>query len=162
MDKNKHITGPEDYMEDLKKFEVFLDTHVKPSLPKWYQEGVIPRRFFQDMSDSEWLGFDSKGTYFLKQPSLKQTILVESLSKLSPGVAVAFGVHTSLGTNGLVLFGNEEQKNNHLDSAFRGNTLMCVGNTELMAGSDVANVACRAEKVDGGRHGFGSFQGGLG
>ena len=65
MDNNKHITVPEDYMEDLKKFEAFLDTHVKPSLPKWYQEGVIPRRFFQDMSDSEWLGFDSKGTYFL-------------------------------------------------------------------------------------------------
>jgi alkylation response protein AidB-like acyl-CoA dehydrogenase len=75
---------------------------------------------------------------------------VESLSKLSPGVAVAFGAHTSLGTKGLLLFGNQKQKGVYLDSALQGDTLMCLGNTEIMAGSDVANVTCQAGKVDGG------------
>jgi short/branched chain acyl-CoA dehydrogenase len=150
MDKDKRIAVPEQYTEDLKNFEAFLNTHLKPSLPKWYQQGAVPRSFFQDMAGSEWLGFDSKGKHFLDQPSLKQAILVETLSRLSPGVAVAFGAHTSLGTNGLALFGNEQQKNRYLDSALRGQTLMCLGNTELFAGSDVANVACRAENVEGG------------
>ena len=38
----------------------------------------------------------------------------------------------------------EEQKNKHLDSVFRGNTLMFLGNTESMAGSDLSSAACRA------------------
>jgi alkylation response protein AidB-like acyl-CoA dehydrogenase len=102
------------------------------------------------MAENEWLGFGAKGAHFVEQPSLKQAILVESLSRLSPGVAVAFGAHTSLGTKGLSLFGNEKQKETHLDSALKGKTLMCLGNTELIAGSDVANVACQAGKVGGG------------
>jgi alkylation response protein AidB-like acyl-CoA dehydrogenase len=150
MDKSHYFSVPEDFVEDLKNFEAFLNTYLKPSLSKWYREGSIPRSFFQDMANNEWLGFDSEGRHFLEQPSLRQTILVESISKLSPGVAVAFGAQTSLGTKGLMLFGNGEQKKKYLDSAFQGSTLMCLGNTELMAGSDVANVACRANKVEGG------------
>ena len=150
MDKSDYFSVPEAYMEDLKNFEEFLNTYLNPSLSKWYKKGSIPRSFFQDMGSNEWLGIDSKGRHFLEQPSLKQTILVEEISKLSPGVAVAFGAQTSLGTQGLMLFGNEKQKERYLDSAFRGNTLMCLGNTELLAGSDVANVACKADKVEGG------------
>ena len=150
MNKNYPTAVPEEYMEELQNFEAFLKTQLKPHLAKWYQEGVIPQSFFQNMGRSQWLGFDSTGKHFLEQPALKQAIFVESLSKLSPGVAVAFGAHTSLGTQGLMLFGNEEQKERYLDSAYRGNTVMCLGNTELIAGSDVANVACRAKKVKAG------------
>jgi alkylation response protein AidB-like acyl-CoA dehydrogenase len=150
MERKYGITVPQEYMDDLENFEAFLKTQLKPSLTKWYKEGVIPRSFFQDMARSPWLGFDSTGKFFLEQPALKQSLFVESLSKVSPGVAVAFGAHTSLGTQGLMLFGREEQKKRYLDSAFRANILMCLGNTELMAGSDVANIACRAEKVNGG------------
>ena len=44
----------------------------------------------------------------------------------------------------------ETEKGRHLDPALQGKTLMCLGNTELTAGSDVANVACQAGKVEGG------------
>jgi alkylation response protein AidB-like acyl-CoA dehydrogenase len=150
MNPNNYFSAPDEYAEDLKNFEAFLDADLRPHLSEWYDEGAVPRSFFQDMAGNEWLGFDPNGNHFLEQSSLKQTILVETLSKLSPGVAVAFGAHTSLGTKGLLLFGNETQKEAHLDSALQGNTLMCLGNTELTAGSDVANVACQARKVDGG------------
>ena len=150
MNRNNYFSAPDEYAEDLKNFEAFLDADLRPHVSKWYDEGAVPRSFFQDMAGNEWLGFDTNGTHFLEQSSLKQTILVESLSKLSPGVAVAFGAHTSLGTKGLLLFGNQKQKGVYLDSALQGNTLMCLGNTELTAGSDVANVGCQAGKVDGG------------
>lgn len=150
MNLNNYFSAPDEYAEDLKNFEAFLDADLRPHLSKWYDEGAVPRSFFQDMAGNGWLGFDPNGNHFLEQSSLKQTILVETLSKLSPGVAVAFGAHTSLGTKGLLLFSNEKQKEAHLDSALQGNTLMCLGNTELTAGSDVANVACQARKVDGG------------
>ena len=150
MDKKMYFSVPDQYEKDAKDFEAFLETDLRPNLSKWYDEGAVPRSFFEDMAENEWLGFNAKGGHFLEQPSLKQAILVESLSKLSPGVAVAFGAHISLGAKGLLFFGNEKQKKTHLDSALKGHTLMCLGNTELLAGSDVANVACQAGKVDGG------------
>ena len=150
MDEDMYFSVPDEYAKDLRDFEAFLEADLRPHLSQWYDEGAVPRSFFEDMAENEWLGFDANGRHFLEQPSLKQAVLVESLSKLSPGVAVAFGAHTSLGTKGLLLFGNEKQKGAHLDSALQGNTLMCLGNTELIAGSDVANVVCQAGKVDGG------------
>ncbi len=59
-------------------------------------------------------------------------------------------VHISLGTLGLHLFGSEKQKEAYLGRAVRGESLICLGNTEPTAGSDVANVAMRAEKAEGG------------
>jgi alkylation response protein AidB-like acyl-CoA dehydrogenase len=150
MNEEMYFSASDQHEKDVKDFEAFLEADLRPHLSKWYDEGAVPRSFFEDMAENEWLGFDSKGGHFLEQPSLRQASLVESLSKLSPGVAVAFGAHISLGTKGLLLFGNEKQKEAHLDSALKGHTLMCLGNTELMAGSDVANVACQAGKVDGG------------
>ncbi|MGD8226670.1 MAG: acyl-CoA dehydrogenase family protein, partial [Desulfobacteraceae bacterium] len=150
MDEDMVFSAPDEYAKDLKAFEAFIEAELRPHLSQWYDEGAVPRSFFGEMAENEWLGFDANRRHFLEQSSLKQAILVESLSKLSPGVAVAFGAHTSLGTKSLLLFGNEKQKGTHLDSALRGDTLMCLGNTELIAGSDVANVGCQAEKVDGG------------
>jgi alkylation response protein AidB-like acyl-CoA dehydrogenase len=59
-------------------------------------------------------------------------------------------VQISLGTKGLYLFGTNEQKKQYLAGAIKGETLLCVGNTENLAGSDVANISASAIKVDGG------------
>ncbi len=74
----------------------------------------------------------------------------EHLGIVSPGVGVAVLVHISLGTKGITLFGNPEQKSIYLPPAARGETLICVGNTEPTAGSDVAGISSTARKVDGG------------
>jgi alkylation response protein AidB-like acyl-CoA dehydrogenase len=63
---------------------------------------------------------------------------------------VAVLVHVSLGTKGITLFGNPEQKSLYLPSAARGETLICLGNTEPTAGSDVAGIATTAKKAEGG------------
>src|SRR5208282_6883559 len=81
---------------------------------------------------------------------LKEAIMQEHLSTISPGVGVAVLVHVSLGTNGITLFGSPDQKSLYLPSAARGETLICLGNTEPGAGSDVAGIASTAKRVDGG------------
>ena len=144
------ISISEEYVDDLKNFEGYLSANVRPHLPKWYREGKVPRHFFEEMGNSEWMGFDSKGRAFLEQPSLKQAVIVENLSKLSPGVAVTFAAHVSLGAQGLLSFGTEKQKETHLNSVLRGQTLMCLGNTEMKAGSDVANISTQATEAEGG------------
>ena len=86
----------------------------------------------------------------MEQSYLKQTILLEQLAKISPGVAVAIMVQISLGMLPLYLFGSEKQKKTYLPPAIRGETLLCLGNTEHKAGSDVASIGMTAEKVEDG------------
>ena len=141
---------PDKVVQDLDKFTDFLRNHLEPFVGEWYKKEVIPREFFHNLGQGGWLGFTRKNGRLVEQSSLKQTILMEKLAKISPGVAVAAVVQISLGMAPLFLFGSEEQKENYLPSAARGETLICLGNTEHKAGSDVANIGMEAEKVDGG------------
>jgi alkylation response protein AidB-like acyl-CoA dehydrogenase len=141
---------PDKLAKDLVDFTDFLRNHMEPFLNEWYKKEVIAREFFQNLGQDGWLGFKQKNGQFVEQSYLKQTILMEKLAKISPGVAVAVLVHISLGMVPLFLFGSESQKATYLPSAVKGETLLCLGNTEHKAGSDVANIGTEAEKVDGG------------
>jgi alkylation response protein AidB-like acyl-CoA dehydrogenase len=110
----------------------------------------VPREFFQDLGKDGWLGFTLKNGKFAEQSYLRQTVLLEQLAKISPGIAVAIMVQISLGMVPLYLFGSEKQKKIYLPPALRGETLLCLGNTEHKAGSDVASIAMQAEKAEGG------------
>lgn len=141
---------PEMVTKELEQFKGFLRTHLEPHLASWYKKEAIPRELFQSMGQDGWLGFSQENGHIVEQSALRQTILQENLAKISPGVAVAVLVQNSLGMAPLFLFGSEKQKQNHLPSAVRGETLLCLGNTEHKAGSDVANVRMQAENVEGG------------
>ncbi|MEJ2429205.1 MAG: acyl-CoA dehydrogenase family protein [Deltaproteobacteria bacterium] len=140
----------EKVVQELDKFTDFLRDRMEPFVGDWYKKEVIPKEFFHNLGQDGWLGFTRKNGRLVEQSYLKQTILMEKLAKISPGVAVAVAVQISLGMVPLFLFGSEEQKENYLPSAARGETLICLGNTEHKAGSDVANIGMEAEKVDGG------------
>ena len=141
---------PDNLAKDLEEFADFLRNHLDPFLIEWYKKEVIPREFFQNLGQDGWLGFKQKNGRFVEQSYLTQTLLMEKLAKISPGVAVAVMVQISLGMVPLFLFGSEALKATYLPSAARGETLICLGNTEHKAGSDVANIGMEAEKVDGG------------
>jgi alkylation response protein AidB-like acyl-CoA dehydrogenase len=141
---------PQEIAEDLKRFRAFLGKHLVPNLSRWYEDGAIPRGFLQELGSNGWLGFTAVGDDFREHSALKQATLMEYLARLSPGVAVAVAVQISLGTKGLYLCGTKAQIARMLPSAIQGETLMCLGNTEPTAGSDVANIATRADRVEGG------------
>ena len=141
---------PDKVVQDLDKFTNFLRGHMEPFVGEWYKKEVIPREFFHNLGQEGWLGFTRKNGRLVEQSYLKQTILMEKLAKISPGVAVAVMVQISLGMAPLFLFGSEQQKENYLPAAARGEILLCLGNTEHQAGSDVANIAMEAEEAEGG------------
>ena len=141
---------PEEFDENLESFKLFLSERLTPNLSKWYAQKEIPRDFFQELGARGWLGLEQNGDGYREHESLKQAMLQEHLGTISPGVGVAVLVHVSLGTKGITLFGNPDQKSLYLPSAARGETLICLGNTEPSAGSDVAGIATTAKKVEGG------------
>src|SRR5271154_4992642 len=73
----------------------------------------------------------------------------------SGGPAAGIGAHINIATPPIWKFGTEEQKRRYLAPAIAGEKIGALGITEPGAGSDVAAIATRAERVDGGRIGNG-------
>jgi len=141
---------PDQYKTEVKRFNEFLKNDVRPKLNGWTESGVIPNAFFQELGRNNWLGFTNEDGQWTAQSVLLQSLLMEEIAKMSPGLAIAVLVQISLGLKGLHLFGTTEQKQQLLGASASGETLLCVGNTENLAGSDVAGISTSAEKESGG------------
>jgi len=141
---------PEELNRRLELFNAFLETHLKPGMAGWYEERQMPRSFFQALGRESWHGFEAKGGQYSEHSMLQQALVMEAIAKISPGVAVAVLANASLGIKGLFLFGSEAHKKQLFASACLGDTLICAGNTEKGAGSDVASIEMRAEPVEDG------------
>jgi acyl-CoA dehydrogenase len=78
-------------------------------------------------------------------------VLIEELARTgSGGTAAGIGAHINIATPPIWKFGTEEQKQRYLVPAIRGERIGALGITEPGAGSDVAALTTRAERVDGG------------
>jgi len=141
---------PDELTQDLERFRIFLEEQLIPHAPAWHRRGEIPEDFHRSMGKGGWYGFKYKDGQMFRLPALRNALIAERIAVVSPGVAVAALAHNDLGLMGLWLFGSDKLKADYAESALRGETLICVGNTESLAGSDVANIASRAEKVEGG------------
>jgi alkylation response protein AidB-like acyl-CoA dehydrogenase len=141
---------PAEFTENLERYKEFLSVRLTPNINKWYAEKEIPRSFFEELGARNWLGLEQNGNGYCEHKALKEALMEEHLGAVSPGVGVAVLVHVSLGTKGITLFGSPEQKSRFIPPAARGETLICLGNTEPGAGSDVAGISSEAKKVDGG------------
>jgi alkylation response protein AidB-like acyl-CoA dehydrogenase len=141
---------PDTFQDEVKRFRTLLDNVMRPKFSAWYQERALPREFFSEMGRGGWFGFSWGDGGILKRSSIRSALLLEELAKVSPGVAVAFLAHNDLGVSGLKLFAGPELVRRYGEAAVQGDLVLCLGNTEGEAGSDVANVSTRAEKVEGG------------
>jgi short/branched chain acyl-CoA dehydrogenase len=141
---------PKSLSGEVVNFKKFVNEKLKPELPGWYQNQEIPAEFFRDMGAGNWYGMGLKEKRLHRGPSLREALIVEELAKVSPGVAVAVLAQIDLGLMGLFLFGSDGLKDRYGNSAVSGETLMCLGNTEGKAGSDVAAIELNARKTKGG------------
>ena len=141
---------PDELTEEVVRFREFLKSRVLPELPVWNQNREIPARFFADFAAAGWYGISRADNVLVRRSALRQALIAQELAKVSPGLAVALLVQIDLGLLGLFLFGSDDLKRRYGGSAAGGETLMCLGNTEGTAGSDVAAIEASARKVDGG------------
>ena len=144
------FTIPTAISQDLDRLRDFIRTQLVPNLPSWTQKQKIPDTFFHLMGKSGWYGFKIKGGRLIRGSAFMEAVTAEEMAKVSPGVAVAALAHVDLGLMGLFLFGSQNLHQTYGASAVQGKTIMCLGNTENKAGSDVAGISMSADKVDGG------------
>ena len=141
---------PQNILGELNRFRTFLGEEVSPHLSRWYEQGAIPRSLFSLTAEQGWFSFSFRENHLEKHSALREALLAEKTAKVSPGVAVALLAHQDLGLTGLWLFGSPDLQRKYGPPAVRGDTLLCIGNTESGAGSDSANISTKATKVDGG------------
>jgi alkylation response protein AidB-like acyl-CoA dehydrogenase len=136
--------------EDLARFKDFIKTHISPNLPSWNRQRELPPAFFHHMGEGGWFGLRFKNGRLIRKSALKAALVAEELALVSPGVAIADLAHIDLGLMGLFLFGSPDHHQTYGPATTQGKKIMCLGNTENLAGSDVAGISMTAEKVDGG------------
>ena len=72
-------------------------------------------------------------------------LVVEELFAADPGIALCL-VSTAFGTESIIRFGTEEQKEEYLEPVARGDMITGAAISEPQAGSDVTSIETRAEK----------------
>src|SRR3954452_12285324 len=77
-------------------------------------------------------------------------LIVEGIGRGDSSARTVVSVQTSLVCSSIERWGSEEQKHEWLPKLCTAEALGCFGLTEPGTGSDAANLATRATKVDGG------------
>jgi acyl-CoA dehydrogenase len=130
----------------------FIDRELAPHAQQWEDECWFPDEVFGKLAAQGLLG--------LKYPEshggqggdyLHEAVLCEELARTgSGGTAAGIGAHVNIATPPIWKFGTDEQHRRYLVPAIRGQKIGALGITEPGAGSDVAAITTRAERVDGG------------
>ncbi len=139
--------------EELRRdCRAFVERELTPHASAWERERWFPDDVFGKLAAEGLLG--------LKYPEalggrggdhLDDAVLTEELARCgSGGVAAGIGAHIGIATPPVFAFGTPEQHEHFLVPAIRGERIAALAITEPDAGSDVAGIRTRAERVDGG------------
>lgn len=129
----------------------FAESEVAKYVEKMEREDHFPREILQKMGELGLMGvpvpekYGGSGMDFVSY-----IIAIHELSKVSATVGVILSVHTSVGTNPILYFGTEKQKNKYIPKLASGEYLGAFALTESGAGSDAASLKMKA--IDNGDH----------
>ncbi|MFD2368477.1 acyl-CoA dehydrogenase [Brevibacillus sp. GCM10020057] len=123
----------------------FAQKEIAPFVPVMEETDQFPRHILQKMAEMGLMGipvaeeWGGAGADFLSY-----IIAIHEISKVSATVGVILSVHTSVGTNPILYFGNEEQKRKYVTKLASGSYLGAFALTEPHAGSDASSIRTSA------------------
>jgi acyl-CoA dehydrogenase len=130
----------------------FVASELAPAVPGYEHDEWFPDEVFRRCGAEGYLGLKYEERYGGTGGGyLADAVWTEELARCgSGGLSAGLGAHSSIATPPIWKFGSEEVKQRYLVPAIRGERIGALGITEAGAGSDVAGIATRAERVDGG------------
>ncbi|MGR3766169.1 acyl-CoA dehydrogenase [Rossellomorea sp. NS-SX7] len=124
----------------------FAETEIQPFVEKM-EEGHFPSEILNKMAELGLMGITIPEKYGGSEMDFTSYIIaIHELSKVSATIGVILSVHTSVGTNPILYFGNEEQKQKYIPKLASGEYLGAFCLTEPSAGSDAKSLKTKAEK----------------
>ncbi|MCI4350133.1 MAG: acyl-CoA dehydrogenase family protein [Thermoplasmata archaeon] len=125
----------------------FLEREVAPIVAEMDETEEFPASTVKRMQTEGYFGVPVPEAYGgLGLGKVGYCILLEELGRVDASHGTIVGAHTSLGTTPLLYYGTEEQKQNWLVPAARGEKLLAFSLTEPGSGSDSGAVHTVAER----------------
>ncbi len=119
---------------------------LKECVAEYDREGKFPWPVMKQLAEADLFGVYIEEKYGGMGAGILELCLVtEELSKVCGGTAVSYAA-SALGTDPIILFGNEEQKMKYLPDIAAGKKLAAFGLTEPNAGSDAGAIETTARK----------------
>jgi len=138
------LTDEQQMMQDMVRN--FAKSEIEPFIPRM-EAGEFPREVLKKMGKLGLMGITVPEKYGGSEMDFVSYILaIKELSKVSAVVGVILSVHTSVGTNPIMYFGNDEQKDRYLPKMASGEYLGAFCLTESSSGSDAGALKTRAVK----------------
>ena len=123
----------------------FVSERLRPLEAKVAEDDAMPQELVEEMKALGLFGLSIPEAYGGLDLSMEDECLVAiELGRTSPAFRSTFGTNVGIGSQGLVMFGDEEQKARYLPRIATGEAIISFALTEPEAGSDSANVQTRA------------------
>ena len=125
----------------------FAQEQIAPMVEEMEETDRFPKEIIKQMGELGLLGIPISEEYGGSDMDFTSYIIaIHELSKVSATVGVILSVHTSVGTNPILYFGTEEQKQKYVPKLATGEYLGAFAITEPGAGSDAASIRTSAVK----------------
>lgn len=136
----------EAFREGLRRF---IAQEVTPRAESWEQEGMVPRAVLRRMGELGYLGIRYPEEYGGSNlDTIYSMIFNEELGRSTfGGFTATVMVHTDMASPHLTNYGTPEQLARYLPSIIRGEKICAIAVTEPDAGSDVAGMRTRAQRI---------------
>jgi acyl-CoA dehydrogenase len=123
----------------------FVAERLRPLEAKVAEDDAMPPEVVEEMKGLGLFGLSIPEQYGGLDLSMEDECLVAvELGRTSPAFRSTFGTNVGIGSQGLVMFGTDAQKEKYLPGIASGEIITSFALTEPEAGSDSANVQTRA------------------
>ncbi|MCK6259252.1 acyl-CoA dehydrogenase [Fictibacillus sp. KIGAM418] len=142
-----NLTFTEEQLMMQKMVRDFAQKEIAPIVDMMDENDQFPTEVVKKMAGLGLMGIPIPEEYGgAGMDYTSYIIAIHELSKVSATVGVILSVHTSVGTNPIYHFGNEEQKQRFIPKLASGEYLGAFALTEPGAGSDAAALKTKAVK----------------
>lgn len=144
-----NINFSEEHEMMRKMVREFAQNEVASAIDKMEEQDRFPKEMITRMGELGLMGVPIPEKYGGSGMDFTSYVIaIHELSKVSATLGVILSVHTSVGTNPILYFGTEEQKQRYLPKLASGEYLGAFALTESGAGSDAANIKTTAKESD--------------
>ncbi|HRO04546.1 MAG TPA: acyl-CoA dehydrogenase family protein, partial [Terricaulis sp.] len=125
----------------LEAIRRFVNERLIPLEAKVAEDDAIPAEALQEMRDLGMFGLSIPEEFGGLGLSMEDECrAMFEFCRCSPAFRSAFGTNVGIGSQGLVMFGTEAQKQKYLPDIIAGRKVVAIAVTEPGAGSDVAGM----------------------
>ena len=129
----------------------FAESEMRPHVPAWDEASHFPSELIAKLAAMGLLGIIVPVEYGGAGLGYAEYVVaLEELARVDGSVALTVSAHTSLCTNHIYRFGDEEQRRRYVPALARGEKLGCWSLTEPEAGSDAGGTRSVARRHEGG------------